>query len=213
VFRRAVPGVAAKVFENGVDFEYFRPAVEVPDGLADRKFLVFAGAMDYYPNAEGAVWFGSEVFPELRRADPGLEFFVVGRNPAANVRRLGGREGITVTGPVPDVRPYLQASRAAVTPLRIARGIQNKVLEALVMGKRVFATDAVCATFGGALPEGVTGCGSEASGFIAAISGAGLDTAAADERIRGAACGRFRWDSGVGLISEELSRATAGATA
>jgi glycosyltransferase involved in cell wall biosynthesis len=114
--------------------------------------------MDYYPNIEGAVWFARNIFPDLRRRDPSLEFFIVGRSPSRAVRSLGGLPGVTVTGTVPDPRPYLKVCIAAVAPLQLARGIQLKVIEALAMGKSVLASPAVAKTFGGQLPHGVTVC-------------------------------------------------------
>jgi glycosyltransferase involved in cell wall biosynthesis len=93
--------------------------------------LVFTGTMDYRPNVEGVTWFGEEVWPELRRQVPGLKFTIVGRNPARSVQRLAEKPGVTVTGMVPDVRPYLRQASLAVVPLLTARGIQNKVLEAM----------------------------------------------------------------------------------
>ena len=163
LFRRVAPQVPVRVFTNGVDVDYFDPARSpaLPE-LAGRRPLVFVGTMDYYPNIEGVLWFASEILPELRRRESGIEFFVVGRNPPQTVVRLGQQPGITVTGAVPDVRPYLAAARAVVAPLRIARGIQNKVLEALSMGKTVLASDAICRTLGPELPCGVVRCGSAA---------------------------------------------------
>ena len=118
---------------NGVDTEYFRP-LERPPGPPS---LVFTGTMDYRPNVDGVCWFVREVWPELRRRVPELTFTIVGRDPAPEVRRLAEQPGVTVTGAVPDVRPYLAAATVAVVPLRIARGIQNKILEAMAMDRAV----------------------------------------------------------------------------
>jgi len=124
---------------NGVDMEYFTPA-DRPAGAG--AALVFTGTMDYRPNVEGVCWFVREAWGGLKRQEPDLTLAIVGRNPAPAVRRLGGHEGVTVTGAVPDVRPYLAAATAAVVPLQIARGLQNKVLEAMAMGRAVVATPA-----------------------------------------------------------------------
>ncbi len=144
------------VLENGVDFEYFDPDKVTAAPASGKRNLVFTGTMDYQPNIEAACGFVSEILPELRRADPAVEFTVVGRNPPREVLRLAETPGVHVTGSVPDVRPYLKAAHAVVAPLRIARGIQNKVLEGLAMGKLVFVSPAVALTFGSGLPPGVT---------------------------------------------------------
>jgi sugar transferase (PEP-CTERM/EpsH1 system associated) len=139
------------VLSNGVDLEYFQPGLgalvgRLPDDELVRfplpivPLLVFTGAMDYRPNVEGVCEFVETVFPLVRAAEPAAELMIVGRNPTGAVRRLGAVEGVTVTGAVADVRPYLAAARVAVVPLRIARGIQNKVLEALASGCAVVAT-------------------------------------------------------------------------
>jgi sugar transferase (PEP-CTERM/EpsH1 system associated) len=139
------------VLSNGVDLEYFQPGLgalvgRLPDDELVRfplpivPLLVFTGAMDYRPNVEGVCEFVETVFPLVRAAEPAAELMIVGRNPTGAVRRLGAVEGVTVTGAVADVRPYLTAARVAVVPLRIARGIQNKVLEALASGCAVVAT-------------------------------------------------------------------------
>jgi glycosyltransferase involved in cell wall biosynthesis len=103
---------------------------------------VFTGTMDYRPNIDGVCWFVREVWPALRQGMPDLTFTIVGRDPARAVRELAQVPGVKVTGSVPDVRPYLAAATLAVVPLRIARGIQNKILEAMSMGKAVVASPA-----------------------------------------------------------------------
>ncbi|VAY89040.1 conserved hypothetical protein [mine drainage metagenome] len=96
--------------------------------------------MDYWPNAEAVEWFGKTIFPHLRRLHPNLHFYIVGSNPTDSVRQLGRGEGIQVTGRVADVRPYLAHAHWVVAPLRIACGIQNKILEALAMEKPLMAS-------------------------------------------------------------------------
>lgn len=143
LFKRLAPEVAERVgfFENGVDTAYFDPAQPFEDPYpAGGPVLVFTGAMDYWPNVEAVIWFADEVLPRIRQVRPEVRLAVVGSNPTDTVRALGSREGITVTGRVPDVRPYLQHAAVAVAPLRIARGIQNKVLEALAMARPVVCT-------------------------------------------------------------------------
>ena len=98
--------------------------------------IVFSGAMDYWPNIDAVTWFATELLPQIRRDVPDARFWIVGMNPAPTVQALTG-EGITVTGTVPDVRPYIAHADVVVAPLRIARGIQNKVLEAMAMARPV----------------------------------------------------------------------------
>jgi glycosyltransferase involved in cell wall biosynthesis len=93
--------------------------------------------MDYRPNVDAVRWFVREVWPGLKRQVPDLGFTIVGRDPTRDVLRLGEVPGVRVTGAVPDVRPYLREATAAVVPLLIARGIQNKILEAMAMGRAV----------------------------------------------------------------------------
>ncbi len=138
---RAAPRASRKlcVVPNGVDGEFFRPTQSAAQA---GPVLVFVGSMDYRPNVDAVCWFAAEVWPRLRaRFDP-AQFHIVGRNPTRAVRRLAGAPGVTVTGSVPDVRPYLSRARVAVTPLRMARGVQNKVLEAMAMARPTVASAA-----------------------------------------------------------------------
>lgn len=141
---------------NGIDLEHYRPdAVFAPADVPEneRRFLndlskprlVFTGAMDYYANVDGMRYFADEVFPLIRQREPSAEFLIVGSNPTAEVKRLGEREGITVTSFVEDVRPYLASATVCMMPLRIARGVQNKILEAMAAGRAVVATPEVVA--------------------------------------------------------------------
>ncbi|NQU75145.1 MAG: TIGR03087 family PEP-CTERM/XrtA system glycosyltransferase, partial [Planctomycetes bacterium] len=124
---------------NGVDLDFFAPADPPAD---DRPSLVFTGTMDYRPNAEGVCWFVKQVWPVLRKQLPTATFTIVGRDPTVAVRRLANVPGVYITGTVADVRPYLAAASVAVAPLLIARGIQNKVLEAMAIGRAVVASPA-----------------------------------------------------------------------
>lgn len=141
LFRGFCPWGAAAAVTNGVDLDYFRP----PEPPPPETGCVFVGALDYRPNVDAACWFAQDVWPDVRRRHPGAAFRLVGRRPAPEVRRLAGLPGVEVVGQVPDVRPYVAAAAAAVVPLRIARGVQNKVLEALAMSKPVVASPAALA--------------------------------------------------------------------
>jgi sugar transferase (PEP-CTERM/EpsH1 system associated) len=143
LFRRHAPECSGKVQAlcNGVDADQFSPAADRPSPfLAGELPIVFTGAMDYWPNVDAVGWFTRDMLPALRERWPGLRFHIVGRNPTAAVRALVS-EAVVVSGTVPDVRPYLQHAAAVVAPLRLARGVQNKVLEAMAMGRPV-----VCAS-------------------------------------------------------------------
>jgi sugar transferase (PEP-CTERM/EpsH1 system associated) len=136
LFKSLAPESGAKIghFNNGVDTDYFSPERAYASPFADgERALVFTGAMDYWPNVDAVQWFAAEVFPALRARDASLRFYIVGARPAPAVQALAQQDGITVTGTVPDVRPYLAHAAVSVAPLRIARGIQNKVLEAMAM--------------------------------------------------------------------------------
>jgi glycosyltransferase involved in cell wall biosynthesis len=96
--------------------------------------------MDYHANVDAVAWFAQEVFPAIRTSIPDARFYVVGGRPTEAVRALARQQGVNVTGAVPDVRPYLRHAHVAVAPLRVARGVQNKVLEAMAMARRVVVT-------------------------------------------------------------------------
>jgi glycosyltransferase involved in cell wall biosynthesis len=98
--------------------------------------------MDYWANIDAVTWMAKEVLPEILRNRPNVRFYVVGARPNTEVTALEAIEGVVVTGAVDDVRPYLSHAHLALAPLRIARGIQNKVLEAMAMGKKLVATSA-----------------------------------------------------------------------
>jgi len=143
LFRRQVPEYAERIgaFGNGVDTDYFKPDEPLPNPYSpDTPALVFTGAMDYWPNIDAVCWFARAVLPSLQRDQSDLQFWIVGGKPSTEVRALADLPGVFVTGRVPDVRPYLQHALAAVAPMRIARGVQNKVLEAMAMGQPVLAS-------------------------------------------------------------------------
>jgi sugar transferase (PEP-CTERM/EpsH1 system associated) len=145
IFLEFAPEARAKVsyVENGVDLRRFDPAQLNPNPFIEGVDpIVFTGAMDYRPNIDAVVWFSREAFPAIRAKHPRAEFWIVGGNPTKCVRNLVRDSSITVTGTVPDVRPYLAHSRCAVAPMRVARGIQNKVLEAMAMAKPVVLSPA-----------------------------------------------------------------------
>lgn len=147
LFNQASPESTDKVevMCNGVDSDYFSPDPQRQNPYkanlegAAHPVVVFTGAMDYWPNVDAVTWFVNDILPILRASHPGLQFFIVGRSPTADVAALAGHD-VTVTGTVDDVRPYLQYADAVVAPLRLARGIQNKILEAMAMSRPVVAS-------------------------------------------------------------------------
>ena len=143
MFKEMCPEAAQKVYgiSNGVDIDYFSPdySSDSPYNI-DKKVLVFTGAMDYWANCDAVIWFANKVFPILRKKNPAFEFYIVGSKPTEQVFALKSIKGVFVTGRVDDIRPFIKHAFLSVAPLRIARGIQNKVLEAMAMGKAVIAT-------------------------------------------------------------------------
>lgn len=127
------------VMSNGVDLEFFVP-VPAQRLVAIQPTLVFTGVMDYQPNVDGMKWFVESVFPRIQVAIPDIELLIVGNKPTREVERLGQIQGVVVTGFVEDIREYLAKANVCIVPLKTARGIQNKVLEAMAMGKAVVCT-------------------------------------------------------------------------
>lgn len=136
--RRIAPRADVRVVRNGVDTEFFRPDGSAPEP----DTVVFFGAMDYDANVDAVVWFHDAILPILRRRRPGLRFIVAGARPAPAVQALARAPGVEVTGFVEDIRPVVRRAGVCVVPLRVARGVQNKLLEAMALGVPVVATSA-----------------------------------------------------------------------
>jgi len=129
-------GLSARAVENGVEAAHFAPEA-VPPADAPHPLVVFTGQMDYPPNVEAVTAFAHDVLPRL----PHATFAIVGRNPVSAVRALAS-DRVILTGEVPDTRPWLAAADVVVAPLKLARGVQNKVLEAMAMARPVIASSA-----------------------------------------------------------------------
>jgi sugar transferase (PEP-CTERM/EpsH1 system associated) len=143
LFKQLAPESAEKTHyrTQGVDSTYFDPQLPFENPYQPlQKVLVFTGAMDYWPNVEAVLWFCEYVLDAVRKQEPNFLFCIVGLKPTDVVKKLGNLPGVRVTGAVPDVRPYLSHALAACLPLQLARGIQNKALEAMSMTLPVLAT-------------------------------------------------------------------------
>lgn len=157
LFLSLAPGLQDRVrpLSNGVDAAFFSPDPGRPSPFgADELALVFTGAMDYWPNVDGVRWFVADILPRLLRRWPQLRFYIVGRSPTPQVLALAS-ENVVVTGTVPDVRPYLQHAAAVVAPLRVARGIQNKILEAMAMAQPVITVPSCADAIGAGMGQGL----------------------------------------------------------
>lgn len=139
LLHRIAPESTACVLSNGVDTDYFTPR----DRRPSRPSLVFFGAMDYVANVDAAVYLVRRVLPRVRKHCPDVTTVIAGARPTRRVQALAREQGVTVTGFVEDIRPYVQHSTLCVCPLRVARGIQNKCLEAMAMGVPVVTTPPV----------------------------------------------------------------------
>jgi sugar transferase (PEP-CTERM/EpsH1 system associated) len=144
LFKTLASLVSHKVIHinNGVDTEYFSPELNFSSPYADYdQVIIFTGAMDYWANADAVIWFATAILPMILNQLPYVKFYIVGSKPTKEVLALTNH-AVVVTGTVDDIRPYLAHAHLVVAPLRIARGIQNKVLEAMAMEKYVVATTA-----------------------------------------------------------------------
>jgi sugar transferase (PEP-CTERM/EpsH1 system associated) len=131
-------GCATDWFPNGVDSDFFAPA----DAPYDPDAIAFVGRMDYYPNQDCMLEFCARPLPRLQARRPGVTLSIIGADPSPAIRKLAAWPGVTVTGSVPDVRPFIRGSALMVAPLAIARGTQNKILEAMAMGVPVVTSTA-----------------------------------------------------------------------
>ena len=189
---------------NGVDCDYFSPDTQLASPYpADREAVVFTGAMDYWANADAVDWLVREIWPGVRKARPNALLAIVGARPTAAVQSLAC-DDIKVTGRVPDVRPYLEHACCAVAPMRVARGVQNKVLEAMAMAKPMVTTsqglEGICAQ-----PDRDLLVANDSDSFTSAVlavmggSYSGLGIAARRLMVE-----RYDWASSTALLEEIL---------
>ena len=210
LFRRLAPEASGRVdwVANGVDCDFFTPDRAYEDPFpGDGPVLVFTGAMDYWPNVDAVTFFAREVLPAVQARVPKARFCIVGANPGPGVSALAGVHGVQVTGYVADVRPYLAHAAAVVAPLRIARGIQNKVLEAMAMGRPTVATPQAMAGIE-AEPGHQILMGADAASFAEAVIGALEDPASADigGAARASVLSLHNWQASLGKLDALLDR-------
>jgi sugar transferase (PEP-CTERM/EpsH1 system associated) len=211
LFARLSPETANKVYAvpNGVATDYFDPALDLHNPYPqDVKAVVFTGMMDYWANIDAVTWFATEVLPAIRSDHESAEFWIVGGSPTSEVLNLQRFDGVVVTGRVEDVRPYLRYSACAVAPLRVARGIQNKVLEAMAMGCRVVCTTQAATGIGSPeSPPPFTVCDAapEFARNVSAILQDGMD-GSVDDSVRSFAVENHGW----GHALEQFARVHSG---
>jgi len=138
--KKLAPDSDIDVVSCGVDLDYF----DKGDGFGETGRLVLSGKMSYYANEAAARFFCMKVFPLIMSQEPQATLAIVGSSPSRLVQRCGRMPGVTITGYVPDIRPFLREARVAVCPIKVGAGIQTKVLEAMAMGKPVVATSKAC---------------------------------------------------------------------
>jgi sugar transferase (PEP-CTERM/EpsH1 system associated) len=208
-FQALAPESAGKVgyYHNGVDADYFSPERDYPSPYlavkpAASKVFVFTGAMDYWPNVDAVLWFTAEVLPRLRASLPDCLFAIVGSKPAPQIQALASQPGILVTGRVDDVRPYLAHADVVVAPLRIARGIQNKVLEGMAMAKPVVATPQALEGVD-ALPEREVRLAADAPTMAAAVVTA-LSDANMGQAARQRVLADYSWTNNLARVDQLL---------
>lgn len=136
VFQRHCTEDVIEIIPNGVDVAHYQPdfSAEAP------AHLIYIGSMDWYPNEDAVAFFADEVLPQIHAEVPEVKFSIVGGNPSARVQKLAEREGVVVTGRVPEIKPYFAEATVFVVPLRIGSGTRLKILEALAMGKAIVST-------------------------------------------------------------------------
>jgi sugar transferase (PEP-CTERM/EpsH1 system associated) len=206
VLRELAPEHAPRIdyFNNGVDSAFFSPAHQFETPYQAPINLVFTGALDYAPNIEAVAWFARRVMPALSGLHLGLMFHIVGSRPTAEVLALRQLPGVAVHANVADVRPYLHHAALAVAPLFLARGVQNKVLEAMAMQKTVIATPQALEGIS-AIPEQEVLVAADQVGFVDRIASA-LATpghtigAAARQRV----LQDYRWDRNLARLGRLL---------
>jgi sugar transferase (PEP-CTERM/EpsH1 system associated) len=209
-FERLIPGVPVGLVGNGVDLDYFCATGETKQPAS----IVFTGVMDYRPNVDAVVWFCNEILPVVQAAIPDANFTICGSRPVPAVQSLARRKGVTVTGGVPDTRPYLDRAEIFVAPLRMARGVQNKVLEALAMGLPCVCS--VAARSGTVIPDGqgilATDSPGEFAGHVIRLLRDSQWRAELARKARAAAEANYRWETQLARLDQVVAAAVSQAS-
>jgi sugar transferase (PEP-CTERM/EpsH1 system associated) len=204
-FERLIPGVPVTLVGNGVDLDYFRSGGAAKQSVS----MVFTGVMDYRPNVDAVVWFCNEVLPAVQAEIPEANFTICGSRPVPAVRSLAKRKGVSVTGWVADTRPYLDRAEIFVAPLRMARGVQNKVLEALSMGLPCVVS--MAAWSGTVIPDGegilATDNPEQFAQHVVRLLRDGDGRAEMARRARAAAEANYRWKTQMGRLDQVIAAA------
>ncbi|TPG43110.1 TIGR03087 family PEP-CTERM/XrtA system glycosyltransferase [Sphingomonas koreensis] len=205
-------GANAVAIENGIDTASFDPAASFAAVAHPEPLIVFTGQMDYRPNVDAVDRFARRILPLVRDTVPDARFAIVGRKPDPRVAALASLPGVTVTGEVPDVRGWLAAASVVVAPLQLARGVQNKVLEAMAMARPVVASPAAAE---GIDHDGTIQVGEDAPAFAARVVELIQDRAAADTLGRAARArviARYGWDARLATLDPIMGFDTAATT-
>jgi sugar transferase (PEP-CTERM/EpsH1 system associated) len=209
LFRQLAPELADKTFHvnSGVDSTYFSPEHRFDNPYPTRgPAVVFTGTMSYWPNIDAVRWYATAILPEVRRTLPDAQFYIVGSSPSQEVLDLGKRPGVVVTGRVPDVRPYLAHAAAVVAPLRIANGVQNKVIEAMAMAKPVIATSRALAGIEADRDNELIVADGEAALIAATLDAvARTDAASLGGRARARVVGEYSWEKNLAAFDALLA--------
>lgn len=196
---------------NGIDCEFFDPAVSLESPFAaDEQALVFTGAMDYWANVDAVTWFAESVMPLIRQQCPDAAFYIVGSKPTSAVRKLARAGTVVVTGRVPDVRPYLHYADTVVAPLKLARGVQNKVLEAMAMARPLVATSAAIEGIGDPRDAGLRIADTETDFASACVAQLELDSDARNRpALRNYVMSNFSWRENLRPLVQLIASAPA----
>jgi len=204
-------------YSNGVDTSYFSPTIELQSPYLahgdNAQIIVFTGAMDYWANQEAVLWFAETIFPIVKKSIPAACFYIVGTRPSEKIKQLSEKDGVFVTGGVIDIRPYIAFANLVTAPLRIARGIQNKVLEAMAMAKPVLAThdamDGIATSFDKKTNELLKSYTSNSAEELAQICKRILtdgDYSHLGEKGRELVISHFSWDSHLAAVTKHLTK-------
>jgi sugar transferase (PEP-CTERM/EpsH1 system associated) len=209
---RKISGVGSKVYgvPNGVDTDFFRPSPEGPppaQGRPSCRTLVFCGLMDYPPNVDAVVWFAKEVLSTVRQRLGDVRFRIVGARPSREVEDLRAIPGVEVLGRVEDVRPHVWSADVSIAPIRIARGIQNKVLEAMAMAKPVVATHEAFEGLDAVPGEDLLVTKADSKAFAEAVAGLCTDrdrAARMGRNARKAVLEKYSWENHLKTLNDLL---------